>query len=60
VKGDVLRVEHDNLIVQRSDGKEVRLQFDENTEMHGYIGPGERIEAKVNEQRHALSVRQIQ
>ena len=60
IQGDVLRVEYDNLIIQRSDGHEVRLQFDENTEMTGYIGPGERIEAKVNEQRHTLSVRQIQ
>lgn len=60
IQGDVLRVEYDNLIIQGSDGHEVRLQFDENTEMAGYIGPGEHIEAKVNEQRLALSVRQLQ
>jgi hyperosmotically inducible periplasmic protein len=60
IQGDVLRVEYDNLIIQRSDGHEVHLQFDENTEMTGYIGPGEHIEAKVNEQKHALSVRQLQ
>ena len=60
VRGDVLRVEYDNLIIQRSDGHEVHLQFDENTEMTGYIGPGEHIEAKVNEQKHVLSVRQLQ
>ena len=59
-QGDVLRVEYDNLMIQGSDGHEVRLQFDENTEMAGYIGPGEHIEANVNEQRHALSVRQLQ
>src|SRR4029079_14392885 len=58
IQGDVLRVEYDNLIIQRSDGHEVHLQFDENTEMTGYIGPGEHIEAKVNEQKHVLSVRQ--
>lgn len=56
VNGHVLRVEFDNLVVQRSDGKEVRLKIDENTEMIGYVGPGEHIEAKVNDQRHALSV----
>jgi hypothetical protein len=60
IQGDVLRVDYDHLIIQRSDGHEVRLQFDEHTEMAGYIGPGERIEAKVNAQRHALSVHQIQ
>ncbi len=56
VNGHVLRVEFDDLVVQRSDGKEVRLHIDENTEMIGYVGPGEHIEAKVNDKRHALSV----
>jgi hypothetical protein len=60
LQGDVLRVEHNNIIIQPSNGREVRVHFDENTEMTGYIGPGEHIEAKVNEQRHALSVRQLQ
>jgi hypothetical protein len=60
MEGDVLRVEFDNLVVfQRSDGKQVRLHIDENTEMIGYVGPGEHVEAKVNEQRHALSIRLI-
>lgn len=57
LEGDVLRVEYDNLIVQRADGKEVRLHIDENTEMIGYVGPGEHVKARVNEQRHALSIR---
>ena len=60
IQGDVLRVDYDYITIQRSDGHEVRLQFDEHTDMAGYIGPGERIEAKVNAQRHALSVRQIE
>ena len=57
VRGDVLRVDGDNLLVQRSDGKEVRVHLDETTQMFGYVGPGERVEAKVNKQRHALSIR---
>ena len=57
VRGDVLRVEGDNLLVQRSDGKEVRVHLDETTQMFGYVGPGEHVEAKVNKQRHALSIR---
>ena len=60
VNGYVLRVEFDNLIVQRSDGKEVRLHIDENTEMIGYVGPGEHIEATVNDQSHALSIRLLE
>ena len=38
IRGDVLRVEYDNLIIQRSDGHEVRLHIDEHTEMAGYDG----------------------
>ena len=57
VRGDVLRVEGDTLLVKRSDGKEVRVHLDETTQMFGYVGPGERVEAKMNEQGHALSIR---
>jgi hypothetical protein len=57
LEGDVLRVEYDNVIVRRSDGREVSLHIDENTEMIGYVGPGEHVKARVNEQRHALSIR---
>ena len=60
VKGYVLRVDFDNLLVYRSDGKKVRLHIDEHTEMSGYIGPGEHIEARVNNQQHALSIRLIE
>jgi len=60
VNGYVLRVEFDNLVIQRSDGKEVRLHIDENTELIGYVGPGEHIEAKVNDQSHALSIRLLE
>jgi hypothetical protein len=56
VRGDVLRVEGDNLLVQRSDGKEMRVHLDETTQMFGYVGPREHVEAKVNKQRHALSI----
>jgi hypothetical protein len=57
VMGDVLRVEGDTYLIQRSNGKEVRLHIDETTEMFGYVGPGERVEVKVNGQKHALSIR---
>lgn len=57
LEGDVLRVEYDRLIVRMPDGKEVRVHIDETTEMIGYVGPGEHVRARVNEQRHALSIR---
>ena len=58
IRGEVLRVDHENCFVKQSDGKEVRLHIDEMTQMTGSIGQGERIEAKVNDQNHALSIRE--
>lgn len=63
VKGEVLRFEGKNFWVQRFDGKEVKLHIDATTQMSGYIGRGERIEAKVSnmdDQKHALSIRQLE
>ena len=61
-KGEVLGVEGSNYLIQRFNGKEVRLHVDQTTKMMGHIGPGDRIEAKVgevNHQRHVMFVRQI-
>jgi hypothetical protein len=60
IRGEVLRIEHENYFVKQYDGKEVRLHIDEMTQMTGNIGQGERVEAKVNAERHALSIRQAQ
>jgi len=57
IRGEVLRIEHENYFVKQYDGKEVRLHIDEMTQMTGNIGQGERIEAKVDDQNHALSIR---
>ena len=57
IEGEVLRVEGDNCFVRGQDGKEVRLHFDENTENPGNIKAGDRIQAKVDDQDHALSIR---
>ncbi len=57
IRGEVLRIEHENYFVKQYDGKEVRLHIDEMTQMAGNIGQGERIEAKVDDQHHALSIR---
>ena len=57
IKGEVLRVEHNSYFVKQYDGYQVRLHIDETTQMAGRIGPGEHIEAKVNDTHHALSIR---
>jgi hypothetical protein len=60
IKGELFRVEDGNYFVKVKNGKEVRLHTDKTTQMMGEIKKGDRIEAKVNEQNHALSIRSAQ
>ena len=60
IKGEVLRVEPSSYFVKQYDGYQVRLHVDETTQMTGRIGQGEHIEAKVNDEHHALSIRSAQ
>lgn len=56
IKGTVLRVEGENIFIKGTDGKEVRVHVDKTTQMGENIERGEPIEAKVNDQHHALSI----
>lgn len=60
IKGEVLRVEGDNYFVKGQDGKEVRMQIDKTTLKTGNLKEGDRIEAKVNDENHALTIRLAQ
>ena len=57
IKGEVLRVEGQNYVVKREDGKEVSLHTDSTTQTTGDISEGYKIEAEVNAQNHAVSIR---
>jgi len=57
IKGELFRIEDGNYFVKVKDGKEVRVQTDKTTRVMGEIKKGERIEAKVNSENHALSIR---
>ena len=57
IKGELFRVEDGNYFVKVKEGKEVRLHTDKTTKMKGEIKKGDQIEAKVNGQNHALSIR---
>ena len=57
IKGELFRVEDGNYFVKVKDGKKVRVHTDKTTQMMGEIKKGDRIEAKVNDQNHALSIR---
>jgi uncharacterized protein YdeI (BOF family) len=56
IKGNVLRIQGENLFVKRKDGNEVRVHVDKTTQMGKNIEPGEPVEVKVNDQNHALSI----
>ena len=59
IKGDLLRIEYGDYLVKEKDGKEVRLHTDKTTQMVGQFRKGDRIEAKVTDKNHALSIRSI-
>jgi Ser-tRNA(Ala) deacylase AlaX len=58
IKGEVLRVEGEHYLVKGNDGKEVRMHIDPTTQMsERNFKQGDLIEAKVNNENHALSIR---
>ena len=44
-------------IVKEKDGKEVRLHAGKKTQIMGQLKKGDRIEAKVDDQNNALTIR---
>jgi translation initiation factor IF-1 len=62
IKGEVLRVDGDTLLVEWFNGKEVRLHLDATVKNGSKIDPGDRIEAKladVNYEERVLAIREI-
>lgn len=60
ITGELVRVKDGNYFVKVKSGKEVRLHTDKTTQMIGEVKKGDRIEAKMNHQNHALSIRSSQ
>ncbi len=56
IKGEVLRVEGNDCLIKGQDGNEMRVHIDLTTMKARNIEPGTYIEAKVNDQNHALSI----
>ena len=59
IMGDVVRVEYAYYFIKGKDGKEVRLHADKTTLMLGQLKQGDRVEAEVTEQNHALRMRSL-
>lgn len=62
IKGEVLRIDGSNYLIQRFNGGEMLLHTDATTQTTGIIRRGDCIEAKVGEvdhQKHVMSLRQL-
>ena len=56
----MVRVEGENYFVKGRNRKEVRLHTDPTTPQSSNIGQRDRIEAEMNDQNHAPSIRSTQ
>ena len=56
IQGDVVRVEGDTYFVRGRDGKEISLHADTTTMKTETIKPGDRVEVKVDQNNHAVSM----
>src|SRR5262249_34081011 len=56
IQGEVKQVNGNNYIIKGVDGTEMNVQTDNKTVMSDQIFPGDRIESKITEKNHALSM----
>ena len=59
ISGELTKVESGHYFVKGKDGKEILLHTDRTTKMMGNVMKNDYVEAKVNNQNHALSIRSI-
>ncbi|MBA3965659.1 MAG: hypothetical protein H0X47_07780 [Nitrospirales bacterium] len=57
ITGEILTVEGDLYTVKDSTGKEVQLHVDESTQKTGKLKEGDKIEAEVTAEGHALMLK---
>lgn len=59
ITGELSRIKDGHYFVKLKEGGEVRLHADKTTKMAGKITKGDQIEATVNDQDHATSIRSV-
>jgi hypothetical protein len=59
IKGDLVRIDYGDYIVKEKDGQEVRVHMTKKTQIMGQLAKGDRVEAKVDDQNNALSIRSL-
>lgn len=59
IKGDLVRIDYGDYLIKEKDGQEVRLHVSNKTQVMGQLKKGDRIEAKVDDQNNALTIRSL-
>lgn len=58
IKGDVLSIEKNSLLIRDTDGKEVRLHIDNSTKMEKVM-EGDHVKAHVTDQGHVTTLERM-
>ncbi len=59
IRGDLVRIDYGDYLIKEKDGQEVRLHVSNKTQMMGQLKKGDRVEAKVDDQNNALTIRSL-
>ena len=59
IRGDLMRIDYGDYLIKEKDGQEVRLHISNKTQIMGQLKKGDRIEAKVDDQNNALTIRSL-
>ncbi len=59
IKGDLVRIDYGDYLIKEKDGQEVRLHISNKTQIMGQLKKGDRVEAKVDDQNNALTIRSL-
>jgi hypothetical protein len=59
ITGNLVRIDYGDHTVKDKDGREVHVQVTKKTQIMGQLAKGDRVEAKVDDQNIALSIRSL-
>ena len=59
IRGDVIRVGGEHVVIRDTNGKEVRLHVDQTTKMDKVL-PGDRVKAYVTEGGHVTTLQRVE
>ena len=59
IRGDLVRIDYGDYLIREKDGQEVRLHISNKTQIMGQLKKGDRVEAKVDDQNNALTIRSL-